>query len=150
MSYEGQNKTNDHVQGSNGEAFRPQLHPRSLVEEDEAIGVATVGKHHGHVTDDIVHRARDSKEVNEKSEGYPETSVVEEGVALQYAAYQKWGGDEDGSKKEEDLAEGDKGRAQDGTTEGDLGLGLNEVGHGVGTPGDVGLVHGYGVSEGTS
>lgn len=34
-----------------------------------------------------MHRARDSKEVNEKSEGYPETSVVEEGVALQYAAY---------------------------------------------------------------
>lgn len=146
VCHHSQHQPHEGVQEPNSKPLGAQLHPRTLVEEDELVGIGTVGEEHGRVPDDPVHPSRHAEEVDEERAGHPELGVVEHGVPLRDPPDPEGDGHEEEDDEQGDLVAGDERRAHDGA---DLEprAGLDELGHGVGEAGEVGLVHLLGVGE---
>ena len=63
--HERQQQTHNRVQEPDREPLRPELHTRALVEEYQLVRIVPVRQEHGHLPNDVVHRARDAEEVDE-------------------------------------------------------------------------------------
>ena len=147
VCHRSNHETHERVQEPYGKPLSPQLHPRPLVEEHELVGIGAVGEEHGRVPDDPVHAPRHAEEVDEERPGHPDPAVVEQGLPLDDPLDHEWDGGEEEDAEQDDLVAGEERRADDGADL-EARAGLDELGHGVGEAGEVGLVHLLGSAEG--
>jgi hypothetical protein len=96
---------------------------------------------------DPVHAPRNAEEVDEERPSHPNPAVMEQSLPIDDPLDDEGDGDEEEDDEQDDLVAGEEGRADDGA---DLEAcaGLDELNHGVGEAGEVGLIHLLGSGEG--
>lgn len=141
-----QEKAHNSIKKADGKTLCTKLHPRTLVEKHEFGRIVSVHEKHGHLANDIMHSPGNAEEVNEDGTGQPDLRVVEKGLPRDNLLDEKWDPNDNDDGDEDQLVAGEDGGAVDGT-HGEFGLGLDELGHGLGESGEVALVHGLGVLQ---
>lgn len=145
--HERQQQAHNRVQEPDREPLCPELHTRALVEEYQLVRVVPVRHEHGHLPNDVVHRARYAEEVDEHRTGQPDFRVVEQSLTHHNLLHSEWDPNENSHNNQRQLLLGEKRWAVDRADD-EIGLGLDEMGHRLGEPGEVSLVHLIGLFRG--
>lgn len=146
LSHKRQQQTHHSVQEPHSETLCTKLHSRTLIEKHELRRIIAIHQKHWHLPYDVVHGTRDTEEVYEDRTRQPDFGVVEQGLTREKLLHEKGYPDQDDERDEDHLVPGDNRGSMDGSHR-DPGFGFDELGHGLGEPGEIALVHGLGILE---
>ena len=116
------------------------MNPEPLVEEDQLVRIIPIGQKHRHFPNYVVHRAGNTEEVDENRASEPELRIVKQVLTfhdlLDHERDPNQGGDHD----EAQLPGGEERRLVN-RADGELGLGLDKMGHRLDESREITLVH---------
>ena len=140
MRHKSQQQAHNGVQKPNRKTLSPKLHTGPLIEEYKFVGIVPIRQKQGHFPNYIMHSARNAEEIDKHSTPKPNLGIMKQCLAGQNLLDYKRRPSQEGRHKESQLFLGKHGGPLDGA-DGELGPGLDEVGHGVGQAGIVPLLH---------
>lgn len=140
MRHKSQQQAHNRVQKPNRKTLSPKLHTRPLIKEYKFAGIVPIGQKHGHFPNYIMHSARHTEEIDKHSTPQPNLRIMKQCLAGQNLLHNKRRPHQEGRHKESQLLLGEHRRPLD-WADGELGPGLDEVGHGVGHARNVPLLH---------
>lgn len=139
MRHKSQQQAHNCIQKSNGKTLSTKLHTGPLIKEYKFGGVVPIGQKHGHFPNYVMHSARHTEKIDKHSTPQPNLGIMKQCLPGQNLLHNKWRPHQECRRKESQLLLGEHRGSLD-WAHGELGPGLDEVGHGVGDAG-IPLLH---------